>query len=374
VYSGQVGTGFDHALLATIYKELHKRERTTTPFQENLDRRAPKGTVWVKPELVGEVQFAGWTSDGILRHPSFEGLREDKKAQEVVIERTPSERARVENKSTAAVAAKRRSPPTKSGQDVIAGVTLTHPDRVLYPEQGVTKRDLCHYYEDIAKWMIPYIKGRPLSLVRCPSGEGQACFYQKHLSDMTPDAVRGIRIKEKSKTDTYILVDDAKGLVSLAQIGVLEFHPWGSTEKYLEKPDLLVFDLDPAPDLDWNEVLAGARLLRKILDEVGLTSFVKTTGGKGLHVVVPVEPTLSWDAFKDFAGSIAAHLEAEHPDKYVANMSKAKRTDKIFIDYFRNGRGAAPGAPGTTPARQSAPRCPPPAGAPRTPKKNTPTF
>ena len=190
---------------------------------------------------------------------------------------------------------------TSHDGDTVAGVTLTHPDRVLYPDQGITKRDLCLYYERVAERMLPHINGRPLSLVRCPRGEGQACFYQKHLTEFVPETVRGIRIKEKEKTDTYILVDDVQGLVSLVQLGVLEFHPWGSTEHNLEKPDLLVFDLDPAPGLDWAEVITAARLLRKLLDDTGLTSFVKTTGGKGFaRRRAPVELVADWERLRNF--------------------------------------------------------------------------
>jgi bifunctional non-homologous end joining protein LigD len=378
VYSGHVGTGFDNKLLTTIYKELHRREQKKSPFHGPMERSIERDVVWVKPELVGEVQFAGWTSDGVLRHPSFEGLREDKDAREVVIERTPAEQAQAsesnERQAPETTMKKAKHRQSEDDADTVAGVALTHPDRVLYPDQGITKRDLCLYYERIADHLLPHIKGRPLSMVRCPRGEGQACFYQKHFTESEPESVRGIRIKEKEKTDTYILVDDVKGLVSLVQMGVLEVHPWGSTEKHLEKPDLLVFDLDPAPKLDWSEVVFAARLLRKLLDEAGLTSFLKTTGGKGLHVVAPVEPELSWDDFKDFSRSVAEHLVALHPDKYVATMSKAQRDKKIFIDFFRNGRGATSVAPYSTRARRGATVSTPLSWNELSPRLNTQEF
>jgi len=330
-YAGHVGTGFDHALLETLFTALYKRRQQQSPFN-NLEDKLRREVTWTKPDLVAEIQFAGWTNDGLLRHPTFEGLREDKKAREVILER-PAETP--DNPP----ASSRPSRKTNRSEE-IAGVTLTHPDRVLYPEQGITKKDLCLYYEQVAKVMLPHLKGRPLSLVRCPRGEGQACFFQKHFTDSAPDSIRGIEISEKNTAGTYILVDDVKGLISLVQLGVLEFHPWPCAEQNIERPDRLIFDLDPSPEIKMAELVQAALHVRDRLKEAGLISFVKTTGGKGLHVVAPVQPTVEWDDFKKFAGLIANDIVRKYPGNYIATMSKAQRAGKIFIDYFRNGRGA----------------------------------
>lgn len=337
IYAGHVGTGFNNKVLQSLFKELQKREQTKSPFASPVEDKLRREVTWVKPDLVGEIQFAGWTEDKILRHPSFEGLREDKKGKDVVLE-TP----------------KVNSQASEESSDTVAGVTLTHPDKILYPEQGVTKRDLCHYYEAVAAWMLPHIKGRPLSLVRCPRGEGQACFFQKHLTESAPDSVRGVEIEEKKTKGTYIVIDNVHGLVSLVQLGVLEFHPWPCTEKDIEKPDRLIFDLDPAPGIKMENIVTAARLVRDRLADSGLTSFVKTTGGKGLHVVAPVQPKLNWDDFRAYAEKVAADIVKEEPDRYIATMSKARRTGKIFIDFFRNNRGATAVAPYSSRAREGA--------------------
>lgn len=340
IYAGHVGTGFTDTSLTSMYKALNKRRQKNSPFHGTLATEIRRNVVWVKPDMVVEVHFAGWTSDKILRHPSFEGVREDKKAREVILE-APKQISKPAKKSS-------------STDDTVAGVKLSHPDKVLYPDQGITKRDLCSYYERVGKWMLPHIKGRPISLVRCPEGEGKPCFFQKHFKDDAPKSIRGIDIKEKDGKDTYILIDNVEGLVSMVQLGVLEFHPWGATERDIEKPDRLVFDLDPDVGVKIPDLVAGARLVRDKLADLGLMSFVKTTGGKGLHVVVPVQPKAEWDAVKAFTARIANEIVAQHPKHYVATMSKAHRTGKIFIDYFRNGRGATSVAAYSSRARKGA--------------------
>ena len=237
----------------------------------------------------------------------------------------------------------------------MAGQHLTHPDRVLYPGQDVTKQDLALFYERIADWILPHIAGRPLSLVRCPQGSGKSCFFQKHITDALPDALGGVTVQEKEKRATYITISDLSGLIALVQLGVLEIHPWGSRADNPEKPDRLVFDLDPDPELGWKEVIQGARMLRERLDELGLKSFVKTSGGKGLHVVVPVTRRTSWENFKAFSKGVAQDAARREPQHYIATMSKAKRKGKIFIDWLRNGRGATSVAAYSTRARAQAP-------------------
>ena len=239
-------------------------------------------------------------------------------------------------------------------------VRLTNPDRVLFPETGLTKRGLAEYYTTIADWIMPHLVDRPLSLLRCPAGREGTCFFQKHAAAGTPEALRRIEIQEKDEVDTYLIADDLPGLLSLAQMSILEIHPWGSRGDRLEQPDRLIFDLDPGPGVPWKEVVQAAVQLRDSLEQIDLQSFVKTTGGKGLHVVVPLAPRRAdWDAAKAFARTVAEHFAAEQPSRFVATMSKAQRKGKIFIDYFRNDRGATAVAPYSTRAKPGAPvSCP----------------
>jgi bifunctional non-homologous end joining protein LigD len=236
-----------------------------------------------------------------------------------------------------------------------AGVRLTSPDKVLYPEQGITKLELATYYRTIAEWILPHIADRPLVLVRCPEGRHKDCFYQKHPPAGTPANLRRIPIREEKTTSEYLIADDVAGLVSLAQIGVLEIHAWGSRADKLEHPDRLIFDLDPDPQVSWSTVVQSARQVRQFLQELGLESFVKTTGGKGLHLVVPIERRHDWEECKTFCKQVADAIVSAAPNHYTANMAKAKRTGKIFIDYLRNARGATAIVPYSTRARPIAP-------------------
>ncbi|MDY6813549.1 MAG: non-homologous end-joining DNA ligase, partial [Pseudomonadota bacterium] len=237
----------------------------------------------------------------------------------------------------------------------IAGVRLTHPDRVLYPEQGLTKADLARFYVDIAEHVLPHLRERPLSLLRCPRGKARKCFFQKHMDETLPPGLGRVSVPEKNGRAEYVVVEDIAGLVGLVQLGVLELHPWGSRTDRLEQPDMMTFDLDPDPGLDFTDVIAAAREVRALLLELGLTSFVKTTGGKGLHVVVPLTRRASWDEVKTFARALAGRLNAAAPARYTDSIRKAQRQGRIFIDYLRNGRGATAVAAYTTRARTGAP-------------------
>jgi len=237
----------------------------------------------------------------------------------------------------------------------VAGVSLTHADRLLYPEQEITKERLAEFYEGIADWILPHLQGRPLSLLRCPQGRAGTCFYQKHPGAGVPAALRRVKIREQSGTGEYVIVEDVAGLVSLVQIGVLEIHPWGARIDNIEKPDRLTFDLDPAPDVPWSRVVAGAREIRDMLQKYELQSFVKTTGGKGLHIVVPLERRCTWPELKEFARSLAEQVRSQAPDAYTTNMSKRARSGRIFIDWLRNDRGATAIAAYSTRAREGAP-------------------
>ena len=225
-----------------------------------------------------------------------------------------------------------------SGASEVAGVRLSHPDKVLYPEDGITKLDLAHYYEQVAEWMLPHVENRLLSLVRCTDGARGRCFFQKHPGLGASDHLRRFEVVEKQKE--YLALYDLAGLIFLVQMGVLEIHIWGSQADHFEKPDRLILDLDPDPAVDWSHVVTAAKEVRLLLEEIGLVSFVKTTGGKGLHVVVPIRRRTDWDEAKAFCRAVADFLVAAAPDRYIATMSKAARKGKIFVDYLRNDRGA----------------------------------
>lgn len=254
---------------------------------------------------------------------------------------------------TRAASGKRRA--TTEASVEIAGVRLTHPDRVLYPEQGITKRRLAEFYVGIADWIVPQLVSRPTSLVRCPEGIAEPCFYQKHTGYWAPDTLRRVRIQERHKVGEYLIADDVAGVVGLVQMGILEIHTWNAVYEHLEQPDRIVFDLDPAEDVPWKAVVVGAQILRARLQSLGLETFLKTTGGKGLHLVAPIVRGPSWDECAAFARGVAEDLERETPEAFVANMSKAKRTGRIFIDHLRNVRGATSVAAYSTRAKPGAP-------------------
>jgi bifunctional non-homologous end joining protein LigD len=237
----------------------------------------------------------------------------------------------------------------------VAGVRITHPDRVVYPDQGVTKGALARYYHAVAEHILPHVRGRPAVLVRCPDGLARACFYQKHAGPWAPASLRRVRIAEKTKTGEYLVIEDVAGLVGLIQMGVLEVHTWNAQADRLEAPDRVVFDLDPGPGVPWQAVVAAARLVRAALQEVGLESFVKTTGGKGLHVVAPINPGPSWSKTLEFTEQVAETLVSETPRALTTTMAKSARHGKIFIDYLRNQRGATSVAAFSTRARPGAP-------------------
>jgi bifunctional non-homologous end joining protein LigD len=356
-YCGRVGTGFTNDTLRQLKAELSRRRTDLPPFDNPPTGADRRGVTWVLPELVGEVEFTEWTHEGLLRHPSFQGLREDKAPQQVVREK-PGVHVNNDNNSPSKNRkrmSKRTKSPAAEDSIAIAGVTISHPDRMLFPEQGVTKRDLAKYYDTVADYILPHIVGRPLTLVRCPQGARGECFYQKHLTESAPNAVRGVPVQEKGKRSKYVVVDDLSGLISLVQIGVLEIHPWPATEEHLENPDRIIFDLDPGPGVEWADVIAAAREVRAELEQRKLQSFVRTSGGKGLHVVAPIQPRHSWDEVKEFSRAIAVSLTTRDPKRYVATMSKSKRKGKVFIDFFRNTRGATAVASYSSRARAGAP-------------------
>ncbi|HVU89503.1 MAG TPA: non-homologous end-joining DNA ligase [Pirellulales bacterium] len=249
----------------------------------------------------------------------------------------------------------RKSEDATTTGDVVAGVKLSHPDKVFYPEQSYTKRDLADYYEQIADWMLPHVFGRPLALLRCPAGCEKPCFFQKHPGTGAPKHLPQVDVSESSRPEYNLVIKDTAGLIELVQLNVLETHIWGSTAKKLERPDRLIFDLDPDPKVEWPDVIDAARAVRLVLEELGLQTFLKTTGGKGLHIVVPIAARTDWDDAKAFSKAVADFIVRAAPDRFIATMSKSARRGKVFIDYLRNGRGATAVAAYSTRARPGAP-------------------
>ena len=374
-YAGRVGTGFTRESLEQLSGDFEQLQRRDCPFAR--PSAIPRGGItWVQPRLVAEVEFAQWTEEGLLRHASFQGLREDKSPEDVVREEPagdpPPQAQRSREPENAATgeevtggrsgrAAPRQgspreaSPRSARGGSALGRVRLSNPQRVLYPAQGLTKSDLAEFYTHLADWILPDLVDRPLVLVRCPQGRQKECFYQKHLTEAMPSELRGVEIREKDQWRTYAVLDDLDGLISLVQLGALELHAWGARTDRLERPDRLVFDLDPGEGASWSQVVQAARDVRDRLDQLGLQSFLRTTGGNGLHVVVPVQRRKDWDEAKRFARGLATGLARQDPERYTATMSKAKRRGRVFIDYLRNDRGATAIASYSTRARRGAP-------------------
>jgi bifunctional non-homologous end joining protein LigD len=348
-YAGKVGTGFDDKLLRDLHPQLRKREQDSPPFVDPPRGYEAKGAHWVRPELVAEIAFTEWSRDGALRHPSFQGLKVDKKASDVVREKPMAVDA------AAKPAKKKRATAKTPAPAEIAGVTLSNPDKPYFPEAAITKRDLAAFYATVAPHLLPHITGRPLSLVRCPDGWTKQCFYQKHADKAVNAAVTRMEVPEGKGTATYMSASTQKALVGLVQWGVIELHPWGSRKPRLDRPDRLIFDFDPDPALPFGELVTAVSLLRTLLDEMALTGFLKTTGGKGLHVVLPVRATLTWEEAKSFTKSVADFLVRTFPDRFTATASKERRKGKIFIDYLRNAEGATAIAAFGVRARANAP-------------------
>jgi bifunctional non-homologous end joining protein LigD len=363
-YAGKVGTGFSDKVRQDLKRRLERDVRTApAPVAAP---RVP-GAVWVSPRLVAEVSFTEWTKDGFLRHPSFQGLREDKEPKDVVKEAPkppPSPptswtaRSRApEPKASAKAGPSKSSGPRHhgTGDASFLGVRLSHPDRVLWPDGVLTKAHLAAYYVEIAPWVLAEVEGRPLTLVRCPAGQGKPCFFQKHPSGGVPEGLTTVAIRESEGKEPYFVLERAEGLVALVQMGAMELHTWGARADDVERPDRIVLDLDPDPSVPFRRVIDAARALRQRLEAAGLAAFVKTTGGKGLHVVAPLLRRYSWDQVKDVARAFAEGLVQDEPGAYISKASKAARRGKIFIDWLRNGRGATAIASYSARARPGAP-------------------
>ncbi len=390
IHCGRAGTGFTQASARELRAKLEPLRQPKPPFSDTLDALARRDALWVRPELVCEVQFATWTADGAIRHASFQGLRADKAPAEVVKEDPellPSDAAESEvarpamaaekagvgkrSSRTAArsapaepvsaqenrkpVSARKTSAPvaSKSAKAEAAGADaphsarstprLTHPDKILDPITGVTKRQLAEYFEAVAPAILPHLAGRPVSIVRCPGGATGKCFFQKHVKVGLPASVGTIPVPVRDNpahAEPYIAVASAEALLGLAQLGVIELHPWGSQAAALEQPDRIILDLDPDESLPWSTVVDSALAIRAFLRELHLETWVKTTGGKGLHIVAPIEPRAEWPEIRLFARGLAAAVESTDPKLYLIKMTKAARKGRIFLDWMRNERGA----------------------------------
>ncbi len=354
-YAGKVGTGFNARQLKAIHKQLSAQARKTSPLAEPADETQ---VTWVKPTRVAEVEFTEWTENNRLRHPAFLGLREDKDARHIVREAPRDAPADDQATATTGSTQSTAKPGKRAGSGAatnIAGVNLSSPDKVLYDKSGFTKRDVAEYYHQVADAMLPYIRHRPLTLVRCPQGHTRHCFYQKHLGDAFSDVVKPVAVDEKQGTGNYAFVETVQGLVELVQMGTLEIHAWGSKVDDVEKPDTVVFDMDPGEGISWAQIKQACLDVKDCLTGLGLQSFLKTSGGKGLHVVVPLQRRHTWDENKAFARAVAEQMVEMHPALYVATISKAKRKGKIFVDYLRNGRGATAICNFSTRSRPRAP-------------------
>ena len=335
-YVGRVGTGFDDALLGALTRQL--KPLAVADAGVELPAHVPfkaRSVHWVKPVLVAEVAFRGWAKEGLLRQASFKRLREDKSAGDL----GAAGQATVKAKGTSKTTRKAKADAQAAG-DTPDGVSISHPERVVFAKAKITKGEVADYYRQMARWVLPEVARRPLSVLRCPDGVDKPCFFQKHHGTGLGEAVRAIPLEQKSGREDYLYIEDVAGLLQLVQMNTLELHPWGATVADPEHPDRLVFDLDPGDGVSWAQVKSAARDVRDRLLDTGLQSFVRLSGGKGVHVVVPLQPKADWAQAKDFCEAFAQAMAEHAPDRYVATMSKAKRTGVIFIDWLRNARGA----------------------------------
>ena len=333
VYAGRVGSGFSTSVAEDLWRRLEAIRLDAPALDAPPPPEVRRNVRWTKPSLVAEVELRGWTADGIVRHAVFKGLRQDKQAADVAPEKSAMS-------------------PKSAKSTTVLPVSLTHPDRVLWPDVGVTKQGLAEFYAEIWPWIAPHVVDRPLALVRCPGGISDTCFFQKHAwAGISEHIIRG---RDPEGGEELLAIKNVEGLVSLTQASVLEIHVWGAKLDTIEKPDGITFDLDPAPEVDWTDLVGAAFEVRDRLKRLGLDSFVKTTGGKGLHVFAPLKPHADWAAVKDFAHSLAVAMAKDSPQRYLAIASKTARRRRIFVDYLRNGRGATAVAAYSARARPGA--------------------
>ncbi|HEY0266092.1 MAG TPA: DNA ligase D [Rhizomicrobium sp.] len=356
IYVGRVGTGYSAPKVKQLLPRLKAMAAKNSPFTGTGAPRAEPGVHWLKPDLVAEIEFAGWTGDGMVRQAAFKGLRADKPADEVRAEMPKKTRKLAEPKAAKDVSSSKTA---KAASSVVMNIPISHPDKPLWPDAGddepVTKLELARYYEAVGEWMLPHIAGRPCSMVRAPDGiDGEQHFFQRHAGAGQSSLFTLVKVAGDRKP--YLQIDRVEALAAVAQAGGLELHPWNCAPGKPDMPGRFVFDLDPSPGLAFDDVVAAAKELKDRLEALGLAPFAKTTGGKGLHVVTPFDAgkSIGWSEAKAIAREICARMAADSPDKYLLNMSKAKRTGKIFLDYLRNDRMATAVAPLSPRARPGA--------------------
>jgi bifunctional non-homologous end joining protein LigD len=348
VHVGRVGTGFSEAVMRRLLPELKKVESKTSPFAAGASPRKESNMHWARPELVAEIEFAGWTGDGNVRQAAFKALRADKPAEEIEAEQPASP----EKTSVA------KPKPVSSAPAVVMGVTISHPDKPLWPDERppIAKIELARYFEEVGDWMMPHLEGRPCSLVRTPDGiRGDQKFFQRHAMPGSSHLITAVRVSGDRKP--YVQLDRKEALAAVAQIGATELHPWNNQPGVPDLPGRLVFDLDPAPDVGFEDVVRGALELHKRLSKLGLAAFCKTTGGKGLHVVTPLtndRKSPDWDAAKAFSREVCRRLADAEPERYLLSMAKKDRSGRIFLDYLRNDRTSTAVAPLSPRARDGA--------------------
>jgi bifunctional non-homologous end joining protein LigD len=350
VYVGRVGTGYSQAKVRQLLPRLKAIAAAKSPFTGMGAPRQEANVHWTKPELVAEIEFAGWTGAGLVRQAAFKGLREDKPAAEVETEKPAPEATAVLPKPTSRLkAALRASSPLGKGKPVVMGVLISNPDKTLWPDAGegepVTKLDLARYLEAIGPWILNHIKGRPYSIIRAPDGIAGEQFFQRHAMPGTSNLLELVTVFGDRKP--YLEIDRVEGLAAVAQVAALELHPWNCQPKHPEIPGRLVFDLDPGPNVAFSTVVEAAKKMRERLDELRLACFCKTTGGKGLHVVTPLAASkkskLTWPEAKAFAHEVCIRMAKDNPQLYIVNMAKKLRGGRIFLDYLRNDRLATAG-------------------------------
>lgn len=377
LYAGRVGTGFSETSLKQMHEKLQKLEVKTSPLSKSLPVSLRHGVHWIKPSLVGEVEFAEWTADNVLRHATFIALRTDKPVQEIIRER-PSKpvykdalknedenTAGIAHKSNAKNSAKQKGSSSKKKHDgvgdgvgkpdIIADIKISHPDRIIDKDSGITKFELARFYESVSSMLLPHINDRPVSLLRAPTGTGGEQFFQKHAENLAIPHIRHLDRALDIGHASLMQIDSVQALVGAVQMGTIEFHTWGATSGAIEIPDRMVFDLDPDPALPWRSVVEAAQLLLALLDELELAAFLKTSGGKGLHIVVPLKPQSDWETIKHFSKAISHFIAKQIPERFVAKMGPQNRIGKIFIDYLRNQRGASTVAAYSVRARPGLP-------------------
>ncbi|KPY24811.1 ATP-dependent DNA ligase [Pseudomonas syringae pv. papulans] len=339
VYAGRVGAGFTEVSLEQLHKQLKKLQRKDSPLAKKLSASQARGVQWVEPKLVCETEFAQWTREGIVRQAAFVGLRNDKPAKDVV--REDAQPAKVASQTPTKTAVPQARKKAAQGKVDVAGTGVSHPDRIIDSKTGTSKIELAQFYESIADWILPYLNKRPVALLRCPEGIDGEQFFQKHAEHLAIPHIRQLDRALDPGHAALMEIDSLPALIGAAQMGAIELHTWGATRDRIETPDHFVLDLDPDPALPWRSMIEATQMVLAVLEELGLEAFLKTSGGKGMHIIVPLARQADWDTVKAFVKAIAEFASRQLPERFTATMGPKKRVGKIFIDYLRNSRGGS---------------------------------